>query len=83
MDPNFDSNYSIRWASREGYTEVVKQLLNDPRVDPSDFNNCCIGLARANGHKEVVKLLLSDKRVRDKLTEEEINKYNKYTNEIS
>ena len=26
---------AIRWASKNGHTEIVKHLLNDPRVDPS------------------------------------------------
>lgn len=32
-----------------------------------------------NGHTEVVKILLDDERVREKLTQEEIEKYEKIT----
>jgi len=42
---------------------VVKLLLQDERVDPSDNNNWAIQMASKNGHIEVVKLLLQDKRV--------------------
>ena len=42
---------------------MLKRLLNDPRVDPSDENNMTILWASENGHVEVVKLLLNDNRV--------------------
>ena len=45
---------------------MVKLLLQDPRVDPSDRNNGAIRLAHQNGHVEVVKLLLQDPRVKNK-----------------
>ena len=30
---------AIKWASRNGHTEIVKHLLNDSRVDPSAQDN--------------------------------------------
>jgi ankyrin repeat protein len=54
---------AIRFASGYGNVEVVKLLLNDPRVDPSAHDNYAIRWASRNGHVEVVKLLLNDPRV--------------------
>ena len=49
-------------ASLNGYVEIVKLLLQDPRVDPSDENNLAIRLASFYGYIEVVKLLSQDPR---------------------
>ena len=62
-DPSADYNWAIRTASENGYTEIVKLLLEDQRVDPSDDENEAIIYACANGHTEVVRLLLADPRV--------------------
>lgn len=50
-------------ACKNGNLEVVRLLLNDPRVGPSAKDNYAIRLASYNGHLEVVRLLLSDSRV--------------------
>ena len=42
---------------------MVKILLRDPRVDPSDRNNEAIRWASKNGHESVVEILLKDSRV--------------------
>jgi ankyrin repeat protein len=69
IDPAIDKRLNgrgksaIRLASKNGHVEVVKLLLNDPRVDPSAENNYAIRLASENGHVEAVKLLLNDPRV--------------------
>ena len=36
--PN-DGNYNINWALEHDYTDVVKHMLQDPRVDPSAEDN--------------------------------------------
>lgn len=36
VDPSFDHNRAIRYASEKGCTEMVYVLLEDERVDPSD-----------------------------------------------
>ncbi len=38
--PSAENNEAIRcrWASQYGQAEVVKLLLNDPRVDPSNVH---------------------------------------------
>jgi hypothetical protein len=61
---------AIRLASQYGHIEVLKLLLNHPKVDPSANNNIgmnfislnifkAIQLASRNGHIEVVKFLLN------------------------
>jgi hypothetical protein len=45
------------------HSQIIKVLLSDPRVDPSDENNYAIRLASYYGYLKIVKLLLSDPRV--------------------
>ena len=59
----YNNNLDIQWVSKHGYTEDVKRLLNDPRVDPGAKNNNAIRYASEKGHTEIVKLLLNDPRV--------------------
>jgi ankyrin repeat protein len=63
INPSAVNNYTIRWASQNGHSEVVKILLTDDRVDPSANDNFSIRWASQNGHLEVVKILLTDERV--------------------
>ncbi len=49
-------------ACRCGYTEIVKQLLVDARVDPAADNNYAIRCSSMNVHPDVVRLLLEDDR---------------------
>ena len=77
VDPAAKDNYAIRWAAYNGHVEVVKLLLHDVRVDPSTENNLAIHWAAKRGHVKVVKLLLQDARVREKLTEEEYERYHR------
>ena len=50
-------------ASKNNYPEVVKLLLNDPRIDPSADNQCAVKQASNGEYIEVLKLLLKDHRV--------------------
>ena len=63
VDPSENDNWAIRIASQNGYVEIVRLLLADPRVDPFATNNWAIRYASENGHIEVVRLLLEDSRV--------------------
>jgi hypothetical protein len=56
-------NEAIRIASERGYYDIVKTLLKDSRVDPSDCSNEALVLASKTGNHKMVKLLLNDKRV--------------------
>ena len=58
-----DLNYALRQAASCGFTDAVKLLVSDDRVDPSARHNWALVLASRNGHLEIVKLLLSDARV--------------------
>jgi ankyrin repeat protein len=76
-----DYNRPIKVAAQFGNVEAVKLLLANPKVDPSQEDlstskpNYAIAQAAENGHVEIVELLLQDKRVKDKLTVEELKKY--------
>jgi ankyrin repeat protein len=83
VDPSADNNYAIGYASYNGHTEIVKLFLQDSRVNPSADKNYAIKFASEYGHIGVVKLLLQDKRVREKLTDEEIKKYEKQINVLN
>ena len=63
FDSSHNDNYAIQLASRNGHLEVVKLLLQDPRVDPSAKNNYAIRWTSRKSRLEVVKLLLQDPRV--------------------
>jgi ankyrin repeat protein len=56
-------NQVLSVAAGIGYTDAVKLLLSDSRVDPSEWRNGALRFAARDGHTEVVKLLLSDSRV--------------------
>jgi hypothetical protein len=56
-------NQVLSVAAGIGYTDAVKLLLSDSRVDPSAEDNEALRDAARNGHVEIVKLLLSDSRV--------------------
>ena len=62
VDPSAENNDAILFASMH-YSEVLKILLEDPRVDPSANDNFALRLASAEGHTEVVRILLADERV--------------------
>ncbi len=62
-DPTLHNDHAIRIASANGHTEIVKLLLNDPRVDPSSGDNYAIRHASEIGYIDIVKLLLNDPRV--------------------
>ncbi|MCI0382818.1 MAG: ankyrin repeat domain-containing protein [Chlamydiae bacterium] len=63
INPGANNNAAIQLASQNGHFKVVKELLEDSRVDPSANNNEAIRNASEKGHLEVVKELLNDPRV--------------------
>ncbi len=68
LDPSDDNNYAIRISSKKGFSDIVKFLLQDKRVDPSAYqypldDSEALAYASMRGHIDVVKLLLQDKRV--------------------
>ena len=57
-----DLNEALKAAVWIGFTEAVKLLVSDDRVDPSARDNEALALASQEGNSEIVKLLLSDAR---------------------
>ena len=43
-------------AAKYGHLDVIKLLLTDSRVDPSDDDNAAIQQAARNGHMEIVNI---------------------------
>ena len=62
VDPSFNNNHAIFWASRNGHEKIVKLLLNDGRVDPAADSNDTIREASRYGHDKVVELLKKYKK---------------------
>ena len=59
VDPAMGGNYAIKVAATYGHTDVVVELLKDPRVDCMQaFSNACV-----YRHTDVVAELLKDPRV--------------------
>ena len=50
-----------------GHLDIVKLLVKDPRVDPSDYHSCAIFEAFKNNHIETTKYLWKNKKVRTAL----------------
>ena len=50
-------------AIQKNHIELVKILLNDKNVDPSDNYNFAIQYSSLNGLTDIVKLLLKDNRI--------------------
>jgi len=72
------SNYAIRYASANGHLEIVKMLLKDDRVDPSDLDNFAVYKAAIYSENEITKLLLKDKRVLSNITLQHLKVYTIY-----
>ncbi|KAJ3315106.1 hypothetical protein HDV04_004247 [Boothiomyces sp. JEL0838] len=62
-DPSINFNNGLLYASKYGYAQIVNELLQNPRVHPSDYKNLCLLAASQNGHSNVVQVLLDDGRV--------------------
>lgn len=63
FDVSINYNEPIRWASENGYCDVIKLLLQFEDVNPADWFNSAIRFASSSGHLSVVNVLLSDPRV--------------------
>ena len=59
--PAADNNAAIRWAVRNGHTEVVELLLHEKYiargVDPAAEHNEAIRWAAKKGHTEIASIL--------------------------
>lgn len=63
INPNYNSNYAIIFASQQNHAMTLSILLESPRVDPDDLDCCALGIASQHNHTEIVKLLLNDERI--------------------
>ncbi len=63
VDPSISNDYYVRYASRMGYVQVVRELLKDHRVYPGGDNDYALRTAIRGGYPEVVDELLKDPRV--------------------
>lgn len=68
VDPSARLNSCLLDASLNGHTEIVRLLLGDPRLEPS---NRCLALASKRGRNEVVIFLLEDSRIDPAFSENE------------
>ena len=57
-----------------GHLGLVKELLQDPRIDPSAYNNTCIRNAWITQNFDVVDFLLRNKKVQEELFKHKQNK---------
>lgn len=62
-----EEQYPIRRATYNGWTEGVKRLLKDPRVDPSAHRNSALSSAVREGNQEIVDMLMKSRRVLSEL----------------
>lgn len=60
---NYDFNFPIRYAAKNGYIELFDILLKDKRTDASDLDNAAIRFAAYNGHYDIVKSLIKTEGV--------------------
>lgn len=58
-----DNSFALRWASDEKHWDVLKRLLEDPRIDPSACENVALRAVSKAGHMALVERLLADSRV--------------------
>ncbi|ORY50471.1 hypothetical protein BCR33DRAFT_713264 [Rhizoclosmatium globosum] len=56
-------NAALNTAVNRGYTDIVKRLLKDGRVDPANHANQCICVAAQSGFAEICEVLLTDPSV--------------------
>ena len=62
FDPSIENNYALRRFARQGNLKVVKELLEDPRVDPAAMQSQALVFAIENDHYDVAEALLKDGR---------------------
>jgi len=62
-DPSDLSNYCIRQACFNGFTGIVRILLNDPRVDPNINDSYPLRIAIDKDFTLIVELLLNHPRI--------------------
>lgn len=64
-DPSTQDNTPIVVASRNGHFDIVKYLMTQESVDPSDMNNYAYDEAIRSRYNKIAELLMKDKRVEE------------------
>jgi hypothetical protein len=62
-DPSARCNEAIGVAAGQGHVAIVRALMLDPRIEPSDEDDCGLSEACENGHLDVVKFLIDEGKV--------------------
>lgn len=62
FDPSKENNNIFIKACISGYTEIVKKLLRDPRVNPCDQNNKAI-ICASEQENGIFEILMDDSRI--------------------
>lgn len=63
VDPSANNHYAFQLACANGFTPIVRVLLNHPSSDPKANNQYGFWVAAQNNHHDIVDLLLNDKRI--------------------
>ena len=53
-------------AVEKGFTEIVRLLLEDGRIDPTSNSSAALHMAKKLCHKDIVELIRNDARVFEK-----------------
>jgi ankyrin repeat protein len=72
VDPNSEDQQCIIYAVLCEHSDILRFLLDDGRVDPSNNNN--EALRRVKRRRDIAEMLLADPRVQSTLKEQEIDK---------
>ncbi|KAI3650480.1 hypothetical protein MP228_003961 [Amoeboaphelidium protococcarum] len=67
IDPSIKENQCLMSASKNGHTDIVRDLLLDMRVDIYDHDNLALINAAGRCHLDVVKLLVGNYRFKNEL----------------
>jgi len=76
-DPESELYYHNGWplklACSEGHTEIVRLLLLDDKIDPSESKNNALSRAAYNGHSDIVKMIIDHPRTDLSIKKDYIN----------
>ncbi len=62
-NPLVNNNYAVKFVCENNYTEFLKLLLQDKRIDLSFNDDYLIKYAYSRGYTKIIRLLLRDVRV--------------------
>ena len=80
IDPACYDNMNFGMAATNGHFEIVKILLQDSRVDPAFDCDKILTISASMGYRDVVELILEDPRINGRISEENLEKYERLLN---